>query len=152
EVLGDTPSTAHEILEELPRKGPYSWGAAFRQSPHTVAAALARFTALLSIARGRGGDRPFVHIETHLWIRPLSRIVRLISDRPTFGWYGEAAPEAESTLGGSPRESLPAIYCRHCGRSGWAALSPEKDPQSLGGDPQKIYRTAVSDKRLVRTF
>ena len=152
EVLGDQPSTSQEILEDLPRKGPYSWGAAFRQSPQTVAAALARFTALLSIARAPDGNRPFLHVETHLWIRPLSRIVRLISDRPAFGWYGGAAPEAESTLGGTPRESLPATYCRHCGRSGWSAISPERDPQDLDSDPQKIYRAAVSDKRLVRPF
>jgi replicative superfamily II helicase len=151
EVLGDKPSTSPEILEDLPRKGPYSWGAAFRQSPAAVAAALARFTALLSIARAPDG-RPFLHVETHLWIRPLSRIVRLISDRPAFGWYGEAPPEAESTLGGTPRESLPAIYCRHCGRSGWTAISPEREPQALVSDPQKIYRAAVSDKRLVRAF
>ena len=151
EVLGDKPSTSHEILEDLPRKGPYSWGAALRQSPEAVAAALARFAALLSIARAQDG-RPFLHVETHLWIRPLSRIVRLISGRPAFGWYGEAAPEAASTLGGTPRESLPAIYCRHCGRSGWAAISPEREPQALVGDPQKIYRAAVSDKRLVRAF
>ena len=106
-----------------------------------------------AVDRARPGrDRPFLHVETHLWIRPLSRIVRLISDRPAFGWYGEAAPEAESTLGGTPRESLPAIYCRHCGRSGWAAISPERDPQALVSDPQKIYRAAVSDKRLVRAF
>jgi replicative superfamily II helicase len=151
EVLGDKPSTSHEILEDLPRKGPYSWGAAFRQNPRTVAAALARFTALLSIAR-EDGDQPFLHIETHLWIRPLSRIVRLISDRPAFGWYGETPPEAESTLGGTPRESLPAIYCRHCGRSGWTAVSPERDPADLVASPQKIYRAAVTDKRLVRAF
>jgi replicative superfamily II helicase len=152
EALGDQPSTSDEILEDLPRKGAYSWGAAFTQSPQMVAAALARFTALLSIARAPGGERPFLHVETHLWIRPLSRIVRLVSDRPAFGWYGEDAPEAESTLGGAARESLPAIYCRHCGRSGWAAISPEKDPHDLVGDPQKIYRAAVSDKRLVRAF
>ena len=53
-------------------------------------------------------------------------------------------------MGGVPRESLPAVYCRHCGRSGWAALSPEKDPQELVPDPAKIYRAAVSSKRLVR--
>ena len=152
EALGDQPSTSHEILEDLPRKGAYSWGAAFTQSPTTAAAALARFTALLSIARAQDGERPFLHVETHLWIRPLSRIVRLISVRPAFGWYGEAAPEAESTLGGTPRESLPAIYCRHCGRSGWTAISPERDPAALIADPKKIYRAAVSDKRLVRAF
>ena len=30
EVLGDKPSTSPEILEDLPRKGPYSWGAVDR--------------------------------------------------------------------------------------------------------------------------
>ncbi len=153
EVLGEDPMTFPEVLEGLPRKGPYSWGAAFRQSPALVVAALARFAALLSMARDPGEpDRPFLHIETHLWIRPLSRIVRLLGPRPAFGWYGEAAPEAESTLGGIPRESLPAIYCRHCGRSGWTAISKERDPAELEAEPPKIYRAAVSDKRLVRAF
>jgi replicative superfamily II helicase len=152
EVLGGAPGTFPEILEDLPRKGPYSWGTAFRQSPKTAAAALARFTALLSIARAPDGSRPFLHIETHLWVRPLSRIVRLVHPRPEFGWHGEPLPEAESTLGGTPREALPAVYCRHCGRSGWAAISPERDPAELVSDPNKIYRAAVSDKRLVRPF
>jgi replicative superfamily II helicase len=151
EVLGDKPSTSNEILEDLPRRGAYSWGATFRQNPRAVATALARFTALLSVARAPG-NQPFLHIETHLWIRPLSRVVRLISDRPAFGWYGEAPPDAETTLGGTPREALPAVYCRHCGRSGWTAISLERDPQDLEGDPQKIYRAAVTDKRLVRAL
>ena len=153
EVLGDRPSTSPEILEDLPRKGPYSWGAAFRQSPqHGGRRARPVRRAAVDRARPEDGDRPFLHVETHLWIRPLSRIVRLISDRPAFGWYGEPPPEAESTLGGTPREALPAVYCRHCGRSGWAAISPERDPADLDADPQKIYRAAVSDKRLVRAF
>src|SRR5262249_46642729 len=46
-----------------------------------------------------------------------------------------------------------AICCRHCGRSGWMALSPEKDPQELDPDPDKIYRASVGrDKRRVRAF
>jgi len=156
DVLGDRPSTSFEVLEVLGR-GAYSWGAAFRSNPAQVAAALARFVALLSTARDPDTpdepDRPLLNIESHLWIRPPSRIVRLISSRPAFGWYGEAAPESETTLGGTPRESLPAVYCRHCGRSGWAAISPERDPAELDTDAKKIYRAAVSrDKRLVRAF
>ena len=65
---------------------------------------------------------------------------------------GRPHPRPSPPSAALPRESLPAIYCRHCGRSGWAAISPEKDPQDLVGDPQKIYRAAVSDKRLVRAF
>jgi replicative superfamily II helicase len=153
-VLGDWPSTPTEILEQLPGKGPYSWGAAFRNNPAQVATALARFVALLSVARSpEDPKRPLLHIESHLWIRPPSRLVRLVSQRPAFGWQGEAPPDAETTLGGAPREPLPAVYCRHCGRSGWATISPEKDPAELDPDATKVYRAGVSrDKRLVRTF
>ena len=151
DVLGDKPSTSSEVLDLLPRKGAYNWGEAFRRFPEQTAAALARFVALLSEARNPDDvTRPFLHIETHLWIRPLSRLLRVISPNPRFAWFGEASPETETTQGGVARESLPAVYCRHCGRSGWAALSPEKDPQQLVPDPAKIYRAAVSSKRLVR--
>ena len=151
DVLGVRPSTSREVLDLLPRKGAYNWGEAFLRNPERTAAALARFVALLSEARDPDDvARPFLHIETHLWIRPLSRLLRVISPNPRFGWFGEASPETETTMGGFPRESLPAVYCRHCGRSGWAALSPEKDPQELNPDPAKIYRAAVSSKRLVR--
>ena len=151
DVLGDKPSTSSEVLDLLPRKGAYNWGEAFRRYPQRTAAALARFVALLSEARDPDdATRPFLHIETHLWIRPLSRLLRIISPNPRFGWFGEVSPETETTQGGVARESLPAVYCRHCGRSGWAALSPEKDPQKLVPDPAKIYRAAVSSKRLIR--
>ena len=151
DVLGVKPSTSSEVLDLLPRKGAYTWGEAFRRFPEQAAAALSRFVALLSGARNPDDvTRPFLHVETHLWIRPLSRVLRVISPNPRFGWFGEASPETETTQGGVARESLPAVYCRHCGRSGWAALSPEKDPQKLVPDPAKIYRAAVSGKRLVR--
>jgi replicative superfamily II helicase len=151
DVLGDKPSTSSEVLDLLPRKGAYSWGEAFRRFPQQTAAALARFVALFSQARNPDDvTQPFLHIETHLWIRPLSRLLRIISASPRFAWFGEPSPETETTQGGVPRESLPAVYCRHCGRSGWAALPQEKDPQNLVPDPAKIYRAAVSSKRLVR--
>ena len=151
DVLGERPSTSGEVLDLLPRKGAYNWGEAFRRFPQQTADALARFVALLSEARNPDDvTRPFLHIETHLWIRPLSRVLRVISPNPRFAWFGEVSPETETTQGGVARESLPAVYCRHCGRSGWAALSPEKDPQQLVPDPAKIYRASVSSKRLVR--
>ena len=151
DVLGDKPSLSSEILDLIPRKGAYNWGEAFRRNPKQTAAALARFVALLSQARNPDDvNRPFLHIETHLWIRPLSRLLRVISPNPRFAWFGEPSPETDTTQGGFARESLPAVYCRHCGRSGWAAMSPEKDPQLLMPDQAKIYRAAVSSKRLVR--
>jgi replicative superfamily II helicase len=154
DVLGGEPCTFEEILERLPHRGAYTWGAAIRESPRQAAMALARFVALLSIAGDPSAPgRPFLHIETHLWLRSVTRLLRVVGSRPAFGWYGEAAPvpEGDSTLGVSARELLPAVYCRHCGRSGWAAISPERDPEDLVADPKKIYRAGVGpDKRLVR--
>ena len=145
DILADRPSTPGEILDAAQARS-YTWGAAWQQSPERTAAALARFVALLSMARNPDKPtRPFLHIETHLWIRPLSRVVRSIGVNPAFGWYGEAAPDAESTVSGVQREALPAVYCRHCGRSGWAVYSPEKDPHLLKPDPARIYRASVSE-------
>ncbi|GAA0322276.1 DEAD/DEAH box helicase [Actinoallomurus spadix] len=154
DVLGGEPSTLGQILEQLPRRGAYNWGTAIRLQPRQAAAALARYVALLSIARKPDdADEPLLHIQTHLWVRSVSRLLRAVGRKPGFAWYGEAPPplEAESTVLGAGRELLPAVYCRHCGRSGWAAISPEKDPHDLVTEPAKIYRAGVtSDKKLVR--
>ncbi|WP_433472783.1 DEAD/DEAH box helicase [Spirillospora sp. CA-142024] len=153
EVLDGRPHTLGEILELLPRKGAYSWGNAIRLSPKHAATALARFVALLSEARDPDdASRPFLHVETHLWVRSVTRLLRAVGPRPGFAWFGEAPPpmDAETTLTGGGRETLPAVYCRHCGRSGWAAISPERDPHDLVSDAARIYRSGISEKRLVR--
>lgn len=168
DVLAQAPCTSDEILDRLPRNGAYAWGAAIRSAPKQAATALARFVALLSTARlpgtdgpdgtdGTDGtdDRPFLHIETHLWVRPVAQLLRRVGPRPDFAWHGEAppAPEDSTDLGTAHDSYLPAVYCRHCGRSGWAAISPERDPQELITDPAKIYRAGVSrSKKLVRTL
>ncbi|WP_351222528.1 Zn-binding domain-containing protein [Streptomyces sp. NPDC002133] len=49
--------------------------------------------------------------------------------------------------------TLPAVYCRNCGRSGWAALSPEADPQQLVMAQEKVWRAGLGrDKRRMRYF
>ncbi|MFC5751074.1 DEAD/DEAH box helicase [Actinomadura rugatobispora] len=154
EVLDGEPKTLEEILEVLPLKGAYSWGDAVRRSPTQAAVALSRFVALLSVATevADSRERPILHVETHLWIRAVSRLLRAVGPRPGFGWFGEAPPpmDAETTLAGGGREMLPSIYCRHCGRAGWAAISPERDPQQLDTDPARIYRAAIAEKGRVR--
>lgn len=153
EVLGGEPYTLPEILELLPRKGAYSWGAALRSDPRSAAAALARFVALLSVARDPLDEgRPLLHVETHVWVRSVSRLLREVAERPAFGWYGEPPPPDDDSLAvGAGRTYLPAVYCRHCGRSGWTAISPEQDPTYLVPDPERIYRVGVGpDKKRVR--
>src|SRR5690625_1846715 len=54
-------------------------------------------------------------VDVHLWIRELTRVDRLAgSETPTFRWSDDGAAETET--------AFPALYCRHCGRSGWGVV------------------------------
>ncbi len=144
DVLGGKPKTAPEILELLPRKGAYSWGAALRTRPEQAAAALARFVALLSMARNPDApSRPLLNIETHLWVRSVSRLLRAVGPRAGVRVVRRADAAAGTRTTPRPSRSsrptasrcCPAVYCRHCGRSGWAALSPERRAAAAGRRP-----------------
>ncbi|MGC4808214.1 DEAD/DEAH box helicase [Micromonospora sp. DT233] len=155
------PCTLEEVIEVLPRKNATGWGSAMKTRPEITAKALARFVGLLAVARNpEKPHQPLLNIETHLWVRAVSRLLRGTSRRAAFGWYGEApreldpyAPDADAVVADNRHPRLPAVYCRHCGRSGWMALSPEKDQHELETDPDKIYRASVGrDKRRVRAL
>lgn len=191
-LLADEPLSEWELRDRMSRFG-YAWGRAARENPRLVLQALARFVALLSAARDPESDekrpRPLLHIEAHLWVRPVTRVLRGVGPSPEFRWYEDdrtaarraalAAPPAgiseedERSSGSWPSGDarraqaqpgtdtavrpaavhLPAVYCRNCGRSGWAALSPEADPQQLVMAQDKVWRAGVGrDKRRIRYF
>ncbi|GAA0963007.1 DEAD/DEAH box helicase [Actinocorallia libanotica] len=152
ELLSGGPKTPDELLELLPRRGAYGWGSVVKQSPKKASAALARFIALISHARDpENPDRPFLLVETHVWVRAVSRLLRLAHRTPAFAWVGELPVlGSDSTLNVVGRNLLPAVYCRHCGRSGWAAYSPDRNPAELVTQPERIYRASVSEKKRVR--
>jgi hypothetical protein len=136
----------------------------FRTRPEVTARALARFVGLLAQARDpdapAGSSRPLLNVEVHLWVRAVSRLLRAVSTGVAFGWHGEPpreldryASEADLVVADPRQPLLPAIYCRHCGRSGWAGFSPERDPHDLDANPNRIYRASVGrDKRRVRVL
>lgn len=70
----------------------------------------------------------------------------------SFGDDSPATPAADSAP--PPAQVfLPAVFCRECGRSGWAALSPEADPAELDMNATKIRRASVGrDKSRVRNM
>lgn len=79
---------------------------------------LINLIAALSHLRAQLG-RGFIAVETHLWVRELTRIDRLATSLAAFRWSDDgtltpSAEESEIDVG-----SFPAVYCRHCGRSGW---------------------------------
>ncbi|MBD0417913.1 DEAD/DEAH box helicase [Streptomyces sp. TRM S81-3] len=189
-LLNGEPLDEWTLRDRLARFG-YSWGRTARDNPRLVLQALSRFVALLSAARDPDSDerrpRPLLHVEAHLWVRPVTRVLRGVGQRPEFRWYeddraqarraapatGPASDEADGPSGGWPSSGssrpqplpgtdtavrpaevhLPAVYCRACGRSGWAALSPEADPQHLVMAQDRIWRAGVGrDKRRIRYF
>jgi replicative superfamily II helicase len=170
-ALADGVRDPAQILDILWRNNAYSWGRAVAERPQQAAVALARFVALLSVARDPDADpagpRPLVHVEVHQWARSVTRVLRGILPWPEaeFRWDAadladatavdgdRAAPVTTATSGQRANVFLPAVYCRECGRSGWAAFSPESDDAALRLDPVLIRRASTSrDKMRVRTL
>ncbi|CAM5599531.1 DEAD/DEAH box helicase OS=Streptomyces rutgersensis OX=53451 GN=F0345_23120 PE=4 SV=1 [Streptomyces diastaticus subsp. diastaticus] len=150
----DQPLTAEEILAAFPASS--AWRVTAAQEPGTAAEALARFVALISVARDPGApegrDRPLLLVETHLWVRSLSRVLRFVAPEPVFSWTDadRAASAAVASAAHADRHHavaragrLPSAYCRHCGRSGWSAVSPERNPSSLVSAPDDVYRLSA---------
>lgn len=80
--------------------------------------------AALSHIRTQQG-RSALSIDLHLWLRALTRIDRAADPVARFRWSddGQMLGAEASDLDSAP--AYPAIYCRHCGRSGWGVqLAP----------------------------
>lgn len=77
-------------------------------------------TIVAALSHIRFGDRSRPSVETTMWVREVTRIDRLVSSEPGFRWDDDG--EIAITPDGPPVASLPALYCRACGRSGWGVL------------------------------
>ena len=86
---------------------------------HTTRVRFLEFVfALLSHVRAEAG-RAALGVDVHLWIRELSRVDRAVRAATEYRWSDDGALADDHEL------YLPAVYCRHCGRSGWGArLAP----------------------------
>ena len=87
---------------------------------------LTHLIAALSHVRMVAG-RAAMSVDLHLWVRELTRLDRVASSTAHYLWSddGELASLAESGVTEPEQSAFPAIYCRHCGRSGWGVgLAP----------------------------
>jgi ATP-dependent helicase YprA (DUF1998 family) len=109
------------------------------------------WSAVLSHVRKEVG-RDALSVDLHLWVRELSRIDRRASGTPEYLWSDDRhLADGEVGAGGVP--TLPAVYCRHCGRSGWAAIrAPVGGFDLTGADSDDIRRARVADDREFRTL
>lgn len=101
---------------------------------------LTRVFAMLSHVRARVG-RLALSIDLNLWVRELTRIDRAASPIVRFSWSDDGPSDA--LLDDGELAVFPAIYCRHCGRSGWGVeLAPTGS--DLSADDESIRRNHAS--------
>lgn len=101
---------------------------------------LTRVFAMLSHVRAKVG-RAALSIDLNLWVRELTRIDRAASPIVRFSWSDDGPSEGLLEDGDVP--VFPAIYCRHCGRSGWGVeLAPTGT--DLSADDENIRRNHAS--------
>jgi len=81
---------------------------------------LTHLVAALSHVRVVAG-RAALSVDLHLWVRELTRLDRVASSTARYLWSddGELASLPEFGEVEPTQSAFPAIYCRHCGRSGW---------------------------------
>lgn len=104
---------------------------------------LSHVIALLSHIRARHG-REALTVETHLWIREMSRVDAAVDTVPRFRWSDDGIDQSNDMF-------LPAVYCRHCGRSGWGAvLAPTGMDLEL--DDSKIREARLANNPRFRTL
>ncbi|WP_018296345.1 DEAD/DEAH box helicase [Corynebacterium lubricantis] len=82
-------------------------------------------------------------VETHLWVREVSRVDRHVTTDATkamFRWADDGPRMDESSS-----SWLPACYCRNCGRSGWM-IARQPGDTGLETDPAVIRKGSLNAK------
>lgn len=114
-----TAAATPRPLRELVRDVAPGWANARDGSAER---ALGEFLALLSRARA-GGGRPLLQVEIQLWVREVSRVDRATTTVPEFRW------DLDGPRTDVDQRYLPAVYCRHCGRSGWGSARRSRESE-----------------------
>src|SRR4051812_39187509 len=107
--------------------------------PRDARTAVCAYLALLSHARDDNG-RALLTVDVQLWLREVSRVLRRLDVAPRFEWF-----EGHNQLQG---HALAALYCRHCGRSGWGAAAKPGGGETV--TPETVWRGAITDRRRQR--
>ncbi|WP_448853198.1 DEAD/DEAH box helicase [Corynebacterium frankenforstense] len=135
----------HAVISRLERDRP---GAAVLFTACMVAF-IADTRARLT-ARASWDGKRVPGVEAHLWAREVSRIDRATGtgeDGSQFRWADDGlATDATFDAG---TYWLPAIYCRHCGRSGWM-VAEEPNEEALDLDGPHIRTTSVREPERQR--
>jgi len=110
---------------------------------------LSNVVAMLGHVRAVAG-RAALSVDVHLWVRELTRIDRAADSSTGFRW-GDDGPPVAHIDADDVRPSFPAVYCRHCGRSGWGVgLAPVG--LDLAADDEAIRRNHAAREGRFRAL
>jgi ATP-dependent helicase YprA (DUF1998 family) len=157
-AVGDRARPMAQTAAEVAAMAP-GWAEVHAETPDVVAEALARFMALLSIARRPlgGRERPLFSVEAQLWIREVTRLLRAVQHEPVFSWLDTpglaalAESEDEVDEPPTPGVELPAVSCRRCGHSGWMATTTEISG-TLNMNASAVYEAALRRSPAIRVM
>lgn len=89
-------------------------------------------------------------VDVNMWIREMTRLDRVAGPTVAFRWSDDGETrlgenqDAHSDVG---RDAMPAIFCRHCGRSGWGVAVKgtgehrDLEPTSINPREQSVRKT-----------
>lgn len=121
----------------------------YEQRAETRRAYLVAVLATLSHVRAAAGRRA-LSIDLHLWVRSLTRLDRVAGPIAGFHWADDGLIQPDN-VAEHAGPTFPAIYCRHCGRSGWGVqLAPTG--LSLDHDGVDIRGNHLRDERGFRAL
>ncbi|WP_062381190.1 DEAD/DEAH box helicase [Demequina pelophila] len=112
--------------------------------------------AALSHVRAVAGPErlPMLNVDLHLWVRELSRIDRRAGATPSYLWTDDGAivHSEDAALDDTiERPAYPAVFCRHCGRSGWGVtLAPTG--AAIDDDTASIRRKHMAKEARFRAL
>jgi ATP-dependent helicase YprA (DUF1998 family) len=109
--------------------------------PRDARAAVSAYLAMLSEARDDDG-RPLLAVDVQLWLREVRRVLRRLDVAPRFEWFEGTLPVHG--------QAMAALFCRHCGRSGWGAAA--KAAGGYGINPDTVWRSSMTERRLQRAW
>jgi ATP-dependent helicase YprA (DUF1998 family) len=111
---------------------------------------LTHLAAALSHVRTVVG-RSALGVDLHLWVRELTRIDRVASTAARYRWSDDGALADLGHAGAEQQRAFPAIYCRHCGRSGWG-IGLAAVGSNLDNDDTVIRRNHASHEGRFRAL
>ncbi|KAB1643538.1 DEAD/DEAH box helicase [Gulosibacter chungangensis] len=132
-----TPTALGDLVQELFSTAREIDEAASEAAINAIIAALSQVRMAVGFAAPS--------VDVNAWIRALTRIDRVAGPTAVFRWSDDGQiflEDNDDAYSDEGRESEPAIYCRHCGRSGWGVAirttGEQRDLEAKGTNPREV--------------